>query len=84
MQSVELANVTGNHCQDKSFHRIESRSTAYHEDWLKVGEIRNLWAKIYILFDAIPVACRKWLKVGFRKVRRVPIILVPKKNQNLL
>jgi len=47
-------------------------------------EIRDLWAKIYILFDAIPAACRKWLKVGFRKVLRVPIILVPKKNQNIL
>jgi len=49
-----------------------------------VGEIRVLWAKIYILFDAIPAACRKLLKVGFRKVQRVPIILVPKKNQNIL
>jgi len=36
MQSVELANVTWNHCQDQSFHRIESRSKAHHEDWLKV------------------------------------------------
>ena len=35
MQPVELANVTGNHCQDQSFHRIESRSKAHHEDWLK-------------------------------------------------
>jgi len=50
----------------------------------KVGEIRDLWAKIYILFDEIPAACRKWLKVGFRKVQRVPIILIPKKNQNIL
>jgi len=49
-----------------------------------LGEIRDLWAKIYILFDAIPASCRKWLKVGFRKVQRVPIILVPKKNQNIL
>jgi len=24
----------------------------------KVGEIRDLWAKINILFDAIPAACR--------------------------
>jgi len=36
MQSVELANVTGNHCQDQSFHRIASRSKAHDEDWLKV------------------------------------------------
>jgi len=37
MRSAELvANVTGNHCQDQSFHRIESRSKAHHEDWLKV------------------------------------------------
>jgi len=41
MQSVELANAkisrfTGNHCQDQSFHRIESRSKAHHEEWLKV------------------------------------------------
>jgi len=43
-----------------------------------VGEIRDLWAKTYILFDAISAACRKWLKVGFQKVQRVPIILVPK------
>jgi len=49
-----------------------------------IGEIRDLWAKIYILFDAIPTACRKWLKVGFGKVRRVPIIFIPQKNQNLL
>jgi len=32
-------------------------------------KIRDLWAKIYILFDAISAACRKWLKVGFRKVQ---------------
>ena len=50
----------------------------------QVGEIKDLWAKIYIFFDAMPAACRKWLKVGFRKVQRVPIILVPKKNQNIL
>jgi len=40
--------------------------------------------QIYILFDAIPVDCRKWLKVGFQKMQRVPIILAPKKNQNTL
>jgi len=50
----------------------------------KVGEIRNLWAKIYILFDKILAACRKWLKAVFRKVQRVPIILVPKMNPNIL
>jgi len=49
----------------------------------KLGEIRDLWGKIYILFDAIPAACRKWLKVSLRKVQRVPIIFVPKKNQNV-
>ena len=49
-----------------------------------VGEIRDLWAKIYIFFDAIPAACRKWLKVGFRKAQRVPIVLVPKKKQNVV
>jgi len=36
MQSIELANVTGNHCQHQSFHRTESRGKAHHEDWLKV------------------------------------------------
>jgi len=30
------------------------------------------------LIDAIRAALRKWLKVGFRKVQRVPNILVPK------
>jgi len=54
----------------------------YHS--CKIGEIRDFWAKIYISFDAILAACRKWLKLGFRKVRRVPIILVQKKNQNIL
>jgi len=43
-----------------------------------------IWVKIYILSDAIAAACSKWLKVGFRKVQRVNIILVPKKNQNTL
>jgi len=46
-------------------------------------EIRDFWAKIYILCDATPAACLKWLKVGFRKVQRVTIILVPKRNQNI-
>jgi len=50
----------------------------------KVGEIRDHWAKINILFDAIPAACRKWLKVGIRIVQKVPIISIPKKNQNVL
>jgi len=36
MQSVGLANVTVNHCQDQSFNRIESRSKVHHEDWLTV------------------------------------------------
>jgi len=49
----------------------------------RLGEISGLWAKIYIVFDAIASACRKWLEVGFRKVQRVHIILVPKKNQNI-
>jgi len=49
MQSAELANVTGNHCQDQSFHRIESRSTAHHEDWLKV-----LFSMIQSLVNAGP------------------------------
>jgi len=49
-----------------------------------VEEIRDLWAKINILFDATSAAPRKCLKVGFRKVQRVPIILVPKRNQHIL
>jgi len=52
--------------------------------FVSVGEIKDLWAKIYILFNAVPAACPKWLKVGCRKVQKVPIILVPKKNQNIL
>ena len=49
-----------------------------------LGEIRDLWAKIYVFFDKILAAGRKWLKVVFRKEQKVPIMLVPKKNQNIL
>jgi len=50
----------------------------------KLREIREFWAKIYILVDAIPAACRMRLTDDFRKVQRVSIILVPKNNQNIL
>ena len=49
-----------------------------------VGEIRDLWAKIYIFFDTIPAACRNWLKVGFRKVRRAPVFSTKKEPKYII
>jgi len=56
----------------------------YEEKPQNLGEIRDLWAKIYIYFDKILAACRKWLKVSLRKEQNVRNMLVPKKNQNIL
>jgi len=56
----------------------------YEEKPKNLGEIRDLQDKIYIFFDKILAACRKWLKVSFRKEQKVPIMLIPKKNQNRL
>jgi len=56
----------------------------YEEKPQNLEEIRDLCAKIYIFFDKILAACRKWLKVSLRKEQKVPMVLVPKKNQNIL